>query len=77
MRQRRCMEYLKDFDIDLKYHPGKASKVADALNRKEIKVAELMMLEFGLMEEFKNLDLQFEWEPTSMLISNLCIKNEL
>jgi hypothetical protein len=30
MRQRRWMEYLKDFDFDLKYHPGKANVVADA-----------------------------------------------
>src|SRR3954470_16380134 len=34
MRQRRWMEYLKDYDFDLKYHPGKANKVADALSRK-------------------------------------------
>ncbi|XP_058759538.1 uncharacterized protein LOC131632826 [Vicia villosa] len=75
--KRRWMEYLKDFDFDLKYHPGKANKVADALSRKEIKVAELMMLEFGLMEKFRNLDLQFECAPTGVLISNLCIENEL
>ncbi|XP_058758713.1 uncharacterized protein LOC131631966 [Vicia villosa] len=77
MRQRRWMKYLKDFDFDLKYHPGKAYKVADALSRKEIKVAELMMLEFGLMEKFRNLDLQFEWALTGVLVSNLCIENEL
>ncbi|XP_058760196.1 uncharacterized protein LOC131633499 [Vicia villosa] len=77
MRQRRWMEYLKDFDFDLKYHPGKANKIADALSRKELKVAELMILEFGLMEKFRNLDLQFEWAPTGVLISNLCIENEL
>lgn len=39
------MEYLKDFDFELKYHPGKANKVADALSRKEIHKVELMMLE--------------------------------
>ncbi|XP_058749773.1 uncharacterized protein LOC131622747 [Vicia villosa] len=59
------------------YHPGKANKVANALSRKEIKVAELMMLEFDLMEKFRNLDLQFVWAPTGVLISNLCIENEL
>jgi hypothetical protein len=32
MRQMRWMEYLKDFDFDLKYHPGKANVVDDALS---------------------------------------------
>ena len=28
------MEYLEDYDFTLQYHPGKASVVANALNRK-------------------------------------------
>ena len=32
--QRRWMEYLKDFDFQLLYHPGKANVVADALSQK-------------------------------------------
>ncbi|XP_068483219.1 uncharacterized protein [Phaseolus vulgaris] len=32
MRQRRWMEFLKDYDFQLMYHPGKANVVADALN---------------------------------------------
>ena len=34
MRQHRWMEYLKDYDFTLHYHPDKANVVADALNRK-------------------------------------------
>ena len=34
MRQRRWMEYLKDYDFTLHYHPGKANVVVDAINRK-------------------------------------------
>ena len=34
MRQRRWIEFLKDYDFTLHYHPGKANLVADALNRK-------------------------------------------
>lgn len=64
MGQRRWMKYLKDYDLELKYHPGKANKVADTLSRKEICVAELMVLEYNLMGKFQNLDLQFEWTPT-------------
>ena len=36
MRQRRWMEYLKDFDFELKYHLGKANIVDDALSRKAL-----------------------------------------
>ena len=34
MRQRIWMEFLKDYDFTLHYHPGKANMVADALSRK-------------------------------------------
>lgn len=33
MRQRKWLELLKDYNIDIQYHPGKANKVADALSR--------------------------------------------
>jgi len=32
MRQRRWLEFLKDYEIEIKYHPGKANTVADALS---------------------------------------------
>ena len=34
MRQRRWLELIKDYDIDVHYHPGKANVVVDALSRK-------------------------------------------
>ena len=34
MRQRRWLELLVDYDLDIQYHPRKANKVADALSMK-------------------------------------------
>ena len=34
LRQRRWLELIKDYDLGINYHPGKANMVADALSRK-------------------------------------------
>lgn len=36
LRQRRWLELLKDYDVDILYHSGKANIVADALSRKSM-----------------------------------------
>ncbi|GKD54547.1 putative reverse transcriptase domain-containing protein [Tanacetum coccineum] len=47
IRQRRCIELLSDYDYEIRYHPGKANVVADALSQKErekpIRVRSLVM----------------------------------
>ncbi|GJV78513.1 putative reverse transcriptase domain-containing protein [Tanacetum coccineum] len=46
MRQRRWIEILSDYDCEIRYHPGKANVVADALSQKErepIRVRALVM----------------------------------
>ncbi|GJZ62040.1 putative reverse transcriptase domain-containing protein [Tanacetum coccineum] len=35
MRQRRWLELLADYDCEIRYHPGKANVVVDAISRKE------------------------------------------
>ena len=60
MRQRRWLEYLKDFEFQLSYHPGKANVVVDALSRKTLHMSALMVKELELIEQFRDLSLVSE-----------------
>ncbi|GJV97090.1 putative reverse transcriptase domain-containing protein [Tanacetum coccineum] len=44
MRQRRWLELLADYDCEIRYHPGKANVIADALSQKEpLRIRSLIM----------------------------------
>ena len=45
LRQWRWLELLKDYDMTILYHPGKANVVADALSRKAVSMGNLAMLQ--------------------------------
>ena len=48
LRQRRWLELLKDYDMQIQYHPGKANSVADALSSKSGTMRFLQNLSFQL-----------------------------
>jgi len=60
MRQRRWLEFLKDYDFQLRYHLGKANVVADALSRESLHMSALMIKELELNEQFRDLSLVSE-----------------
>jgi hypothetical protein len=58
LRQRRWLELIKDYDLEIHYHPGKANLVADALSRKEhVHAAIVTQLPNELVEDFRRLNL--------------------
>ncbi|XP_027767790.1 uncharacterized protein LOC114074070 [Solanum pennellii] len=56
LRQRRCLELLKDYDMSVLYHPGKANVVADALSRLSMgSVSHVDEAKRGLVKEVHRL----------------------
>jgi hypothetical protein len=74
MRQRRWLELIKDYELEIHYHLGKANVVADALSRKsQFNMLAAYPMPYELAKEFDQLSLGFlnntqgvtiELEPT-------------
>jgi len=60
LRQRRWLELIKDYDLEIHYHPGKANVVADALSRKShVNAMRASQMPQELCWEFEKLNLGF------------------
>nr|GFA92841.1 putative reverse transcriptase [Tanacetum cinerariifolium] len=77
--KRRWLELLKDYDINIQYHPGKANVVADALSRKSGMIAEAQKEDSEIWTIVENLDKQVEfrldddnvlWQDTRLVVPN-------
>jgi hypothetical protein len=56
--QRRWLELIKDYDLEIHYHPGKANLVADDLSRKEhVHSAIVTQLPDEIVKDFRRLNL--------------------
>ena len=53
MRQRRWLELVKDYDIEILYHPSKTNVVADALSRKAIHTSAMITKQERIHDEMK------------------------
>jgi hypothetical protein len=74
MRQRRWLELIKDYELEIHYHPSKANMVADALSRKsQVNMLVAHPMPYEMAKEFDRLSIGFlnsmrgvtvELEPT-------------
>ena len=68
MRQRRCMEFLEDYDFTLHYHLGKANVVADALSQKsQGALANIISREWRMLETVGQFRLQYREQTQGTL----------
>ena len=58
MRQRRWLELIKDYDLEIQYHLGKANVVADALSRKSTHGVNALVVADELCKEMERLNLE-------------------
>ena len=75
LRQRRWIEYLKDYDFQILYHPGKANVVADALSRKgKVDKGQQLARLWAMSAEVVAIN---PVERMTGILANLVISNEL
>jgi hypothetical protein len=78
LRQRRWLELIKDYDIGINYHPGKANVVADALSRRShANHLVVKSISSELCDEFAKLKIVantkvVEMEVGSRLLQEIC-----
>ena len=70
MRQRRWIELIKDYDCTIKYHPGKAIVVADALSRKpSSSLAHLKAEYLTMLVELRSMGVSLETVESGTLVA--------
>ena len=78
MRQRRWLELIKDYDLEILYHPGEANVVADALSRKRsYGVAAMLTSQKAILDELRKLDVEVLTESVEAQLGSLKLQPTL
>ena len=77
-RQRRWLELIKDYDLVIDYHPGKANVVADALSRKSSSsLANIQSFYLPLLIQFRELQLNLDSTSEGALLAKFTLRPTL
>ena len=75
LRQRRWLELIKDYDLIIDYHPGKANVVADALSRKSsVTLAHIRTTYVPLLLDMKALRLNLDNDGYEALLASFVVR---
>ena len=78
MRQRRWLELIKDYDLEILYHRGKANVVTDALSRKkQMNVAALITSQECIIEDLRRMDIEVVMGDVEARLASLRLQPEL
>ena len=74
MRQRRWLKLLKDYDVEILYHPGKANVAADVLSRKKTYgMTALFTSQKLLLEDLRKLEVEVITKRVAARIGSLSL----
>ena len=65
------MEYIKDYDFPIKYHPSKVNVVADALSRKSGIMASLRGA--SVLQQFEELGVEVQTLDLGVMLANMTV----
>ena len=65
------MEYIKEYDFPIKYHPGKVNVVANALSRKSVVMASLRGV--SVFQQFEELGVEVQSLRKGVMLTNMTV----
>ena len=78
MRQRRWLELIKDYDLEILYHPGKANVVADALSRKkQLSIAAMITSQKWIVKDLRRMDIEVVLGDVEARLASLRLQPDL
>ncbi|XP_024963668.1 uncharacterized protein LOC112503930 [Cynara cardunculus var. scolymus] len=77
MRQRRWLELLKDYDVQIQYHPCRANVVADALSRKSIGNVSSLTVQSHIASDLERMGITLCYRGANELLASLTVEPTL